>query len=577
MGNTVTAPETTLPEMNVRNGDITTSTHNDAVSFLMNRGYKGDFRKIQLILSAENLRYGREFLSKCKCNPIAVVYKITDADTLEEIGRTEVRMNSRNPVWMDNIFSFHMIRRGADTLVFRVYHVDEEDFRLSGDVYSSFSTSEMLKLKEKNLIGEATCVQLELFEPPRRLCSELSLQKTQGRGTLTVRLEETVAAKQVVKMGLRCSEFKNKGFKSTRGHFLRILRSKNGVESVDTTIHETEVVMEDSNPTWKPIRLTTQSYQSKETHLVIECVEANSNGRSQAIIGKLDTSVTKLKTLRDGSVGQDFSIPSPHQDPLKKPTAQLFVDNFVETTLLRFSNYIKKESELKFIVAIDFAASNGDPSLPTSLHYINPSRKKNAYQEALFEVGNVIESFKSDSCIHVWGFGGIPVGNVGSDWFDSNGSASETKVKGCKGILSAYSRAVQEIRHGSSPAATFGQIITKASRLPGDQTKYSVLVIITAGVPADIQDSIDAVVGASDCPLSIVIVGLGGADFENMKLLDANNRSGPLRSGTGNKAERGIVQFIPWCQLQGGQISIVNKLFDEFAQQLSTYCGNKEK
>ncbi|RZC93698.1 hypothetical protein C5167_016327 [Papaver somniferum] len=530
MGNTVTAPETTLPEMNVRNGDITTSTHNDAVSFLMNRGYKGDFRKIQLILSAENLRYGREFLSKCKCNPIAVVYKITDADTLEEIGRTEVRMNSRNPVWMDNIFSFHMIRRGADTLVFRVYHVDEEDFRLSGDVYSSFSTSEMLKLKEKNLIGEATCVQLELFEPPRRLCSELSLQKTQGRGTLTVRLEETVAAKQVVKMGLRCSEFKNKGFKSTR-----------------------------------------------ETHLVIECVEANSNGRSQAIIGKLDTSVTKLKTLRDGSVGQDFSIPSPHQDPLKKPTAQLFVDNFVETTLLRFSNYIKKESELKFIVAIDFAASNGDPSLPTSLHYINPSRKKNAYQEALFEVGNVIESFKSDSCIHVWGFGGIPVGNVGSDWFDSNGSASETKVKGCKGILSAYSRAVQEIRHGSSPAATFGQIITKASRLPGDQTKYSVLVIITAGVPADIQDSIDAVVGASDCPLSIVIVGLGGADFENMKLLDANNRSGPLRSGTGNKAERGIVQFIPWCQLQGGQISIVNKLFDEFAQQLSTYCGNKEK
>ena len=39
----------------------------------------------------------------------------------------------------------------------------------------------------------------------------------------------------------------------------------------------------------------------------------------------------------------------------------------------------------------------------------------------------------------------------------------------------------------------------------------------------DIQASIDAIVSASGLPLSIIIVGVGGADFSTMSQLDADD------------------------------------------------------
>ncbi|KAI3858394.1 hypothetical protein MKW92_004677 [Papaver armeniacum] len=527
-------------------------------------------------------------LLTANCNPMVVVFKKASDGTLKEIGRTEVRMNSRDPVWINNIFAFHQYHVPTDELVFRVYHVENEDLDLPGNVYSTFSTSQMLEPDEKNYIGEASCVQLDIVTQQGR-CLKLQLHRAHGdteiRGILSVHVEETFAAKQVVEMELRCSKVENKGFMSKSDPFLRILRSKEGV---DTAIHETEVVRDDSNPTWKPIRLTTQHFQSKasisffyfshfyicnDTPLVIECFDFNSSG-SHAIIGKLCTSVTELELLHHKKVGTNFCTPSPRKDQLKLLKPQLFVDNYTEKALHSFSDYIDSGFELRFIVAVDFAASNGDPCLPTSLHHIDPSEKLNAYQQAISKVGRVIECSECDPRILVWGFGGIPAGSVVSDCFDLNGSAGETKVEGSKGILSAYSRALQTISLGS-PAARLGEVIMKASELACDQTTYTVLVIITAGVLADIQESIDALVGASHRPLSIVIVGVGDAGFNDMEILDADNGI-PLKSRTGQVAARDIVQFVPWCKLQGRQISVVQELVDELPGQFLTYMQSRD-
>lgn len=43
-------------------------------------------------------------------------------------------------------------------------------------------------------------------------------------------------------------------------------------------------------------------------------------------------------------------------------------------------------------IAIDFTGSNGDPRIPTSLHYINP-RGYNEYLSAIWAVGNVIQDY----------------------------------------------------------------------------------------------------------------------------------------------------------------------------------------
>lgn len=78
--------------------------------------------------------------------------------------------------------------------------------------------------------------------------------------------------------------------------------------------------------------------------------------------------------------------------------------------------------------------------------------------------------------------------------------------------------------------------------------QYFVLLIITDGVITDMDETRSAIVHASRLPMSIIIVGVGGADFSAMEFLDGDD--GILRSATGEAAMRDIVQFVPFRQFQ---------------------------
>ena len=64
-------------------------------------------------------------------------------------------------------------------------------------------------------------------------------------------------------------------------------------------------------------------------------------------------------------------------------------------------------------------------------------------------------------------------------------------------------------------------------------------------------DTREAIVRASYQPLSIIIVGVGNADFTDMQILDGDD--GVLRSPKGEPVLRDIVQFVPLGNfLKGG-------------------------
>lgn len=56
------------------------------------------------------------------------------------------------------------------------------------------------------------------------------------------------------------------------------------------------------------------------------------------------------------------------------------------------------------------------------------------------------------------------------------------------------------------------------------------------------------IVGNTNLPLSIIIVGVGNADFTNMNILDGDNG---LFDSKGRKANRDFVQFVPFNQVSG--------------------------
>lgn len=78
--------------------------------------------------------------------------------------------------------------------------------------------------------------------------------------------------------------------------------------------------------------------------------------------------------------------------------------------------------------------------------------------------------------------------------------------------------------------------------------QYFTLLIITDGVISDMDETRHAIVQASKLPMSIIIIGVGNADFSAMEFLDGDNRV--LRSHTGEEASRDIVQFVPFREFR---------------------------
>lgn len=61
-------------------------------------------------------------------------------------------------------------------------------------------------------------------------------------------------------------------------------------------------------------------------------------------------------------------------------------------------------------------------------------------------------------------------------------------------------------------------------------------------------DTREAIVHASHLPMSVIIVGIGNADFSDMQMLDGDD--GILRSPKGEPVLRDIVQFVPFCNFK---------------------------
>ena len=89
-------------------------------------------------------------------------------------------------------------------------------------------------------------------------------------------------------------------------------------------------------------------------------------------------------------------------------------------------------------MAVDYTASNGEPTQPNSLHYLGPN---NQYESAIFNVGQVVEPYDSDRQFPVFGFGGIPrhMGlNAVSHCFAMNGNMAMPNIEGIQQIVGTY-------------------------------------------------------------------------------------------------------------------------------------------
>uniref|UniRef100_H2L6L4 Copine family member 9 n=1 Tax=Oryzias latipes TaxID=8090 RepID=H2L6L4_ORYLA len=186
----------------------------------------------------------------------------------------------------------------------------------------------------------------------------------------------------------------------------------------------------------------------------------------------------------------------------------------------------------------------GNPSQPTSLHYMSPYQM-NAYAMALKAVGEIIQDYDSDKLFPAYGFGAkLPPDGKISHAFPLNGDGDHPNCVGIEGVLEAYFQSLRTVQlYGPT---NFAPVINKVANCAAeitDGSQYFVLLMITDGVISDMVQTKEAVVNAAALPLSIIIVGVGPAEFDAMEELDGDE----VRvSSRGRLAERDIVQFVPF-------------------------------
>lgn len=517
---------------------------------------------VQLSFQASGLR-NRDVMSTS--DPMLVVYGIAQGGQEEELGRSETIPNTLNPKWVYHLtieYRFEEIQ----PLRFVVYDVDSN--------YKE-KTSDKFRLEKQDFLGEVKTTLAEILASPPHVLTRplqaglIGTDLVRPTGTLTIRAEEVgneFGRPEEVELALRGTNLENMETFSKSDPFLRI--SKLAADGAWTPVYQTEEIPNNLNPTWKPFSRTLQQIcnGNKDRTLLLECYDYNSNGKHK-LIGGVKTTVNQLQELCLGRTSLTLTRQTKVAKTANKSRGSLFVSTCKITPVVTFLDYVFGGCEISFFVAVDFTASNGNPRSPGSLHYIDPTGRPNAYQTAVQAVGGVLQYYDTDKRFPCWGFGGKVNGSV-SHCFPLNNNVGRPEVEGIEGIQAAYYQAVYSVElYGPT---WFAPVIRQAAAIAAEfqrQHKYFVLLIITDGAILDMQDTVAAIVEASYLPLSLLIVGVGNADFSAMDFLDSDDKK--LTTQTGRVALRDIVQFVP---IRGGSLeSAAKKLLKELPDQLLSY------
>ncbi|XP_036376796.1 copine-3-like isoform X1 [Megalops cyprinoides] len=510
--------------------------------------------KVELTMSCENLLDMDVF---SKSDPLCVLLMNTSGAQWYEIDRTEKVMNCLNPKFAKKFvvdYYFELVQK----MKFAVYDIDNNTYDLSDD----------------DFLGELECTLGQIVSS-RKLTRPLVLKnkKPAGKGTITICAEE-ISDNRAVNFEVDARKLDKKDFFGKSDPYLEFYRQ---TETGWQLAHRTEVVKRNLNPSWRPFRIPLQSLCGGDMQrpIKVECYDYDRDG-SHDLIGIFETNMERLQQA-SRSAPAEFDCINMKKKQKKRNYKNSGVVSVKVCQVVKeysFLDYIMGGCEINFIIGVDFTASNGNPMSPDSLHYISP-QGVNEYLSAIWSVGQVIQDYDSDKLFPAFGFGAqIPPTWQVSHEFPLNFNPANPFCAGIEGVVEAYRMCLPQVKlYGPT---NFSPIINHVAHFGAEATQqktasqYFVLLIITDGVITDMDQTCAAIVNASKLPMSIIIVGVGGADFGAMEILDGDDAR--LQSPTGEMAVRDIVQFVPYRKFQNApKEALAQSVLAEIPGQVVTY------
>ncbi|OMJ92020.1 hypothetical protein SteCoe_5339 [Stentor coeruleus] len=477
--------------------------------------------KVDIFLLAKNLM-DRDTFSKS--DPfLTLSQQLTPGGPYTVIGSTEVIKNNLNPNW-NTSFQLDYCFEAKQPLRFAIYDFDN---------------------RASDSLGTVNVLLSELVR------KKTSFFKLENEGKLIVRVEEVRESKEKYLLSLRGIGLDKKDTFGKSDPYLIFYRSLGHNQWIEAK--RTEVVKNTLDPIWTPIELTDhQLCNSDRTKPIkVECYDWDQVG-SDEFIGFFETTLSSLTTP-----GSTFKLLSQAKNRF---SGTILVSDCHVKKSLSFIDYLHNGLQISFSIAIDFTQS----------HILTETQTSDDYENAIWEIGSILETYDSDKKISVYGFGGKPPGESLSQCFPLTGDSSCPYVNGTSGILKIYQSSKDKISQSITGDLHYiiDETILAASSISSNN-EYFILLILTNGEISDIDQTINSIVKASGLPISIIILGIGNSDFNSMKKLDYDE--GVLIDDSGNKALRDIVQFVNYNSFQGRITRLANEVLKEVPNQVISY------
>jgi len=502
---------------------------------------------VQLLLSCEGVK-SRDVASKS--DPFAEL-QVFDAsrETWQSLGRTNYLSNVSSGAWAEAFttkFIFEQVQR------FQVQVMDHD------------------KHSNHDHLGTAA---FTLGDVMGSRGQSLKVPLATGCGSVTVSAEHSNSSGGVLRLKLSGKKFESKdwgGFGSSDPYFVL----EREINSTWTRVHQSEWKDNSSSPSWKPCKLSLDHLCrcNLDTPLKLAVYDHDENTKDD-LIGE---AMTTVRALVEGS--GTLQIPMVHPPTRSKYQKssynhsglvlvnQASVHRSPTSMLL---DYIAGGLQLNLVVGIDFTLSNGPPNSPDSLHY-RRSDHMNQYQTAIHQVGSILQSYDSNGMVPAYGFGGEFRGNT-NHGFPLNGNDNAPECHGIDGILEAYESALAHVP--LSGPTIFSPLLSKAisTATPLSQLRenpaYQIVLILTDGAICDMDATISSVRQASELPMSIIIIGIGNANFGRMEDLDGDHKA---------YAKRDIVQFVPFSDFLDKPDRLSEEVLKELPSQIVNYFQSYE-
>ncbi|XP_050548906.1 copine-8-like [Daktulosphaira vitifoliae] len=512
---------------------------------------------VELSLACRGLS-GSDILSKS--DPMCVTYiQQFNKSQWTEFHRTETVKNNEDPNFVSKVLISYRFEE-RQPLMFEIYDSDSKSKDLSAH----------------DFLGTVTTTLGQLVTTKRNKIQLKGRDDNLKQGFLIITVEELCSNNDEVILELKGLKLDKKDFFGKSDPFLEFFKLTDTGNY--TLVHKTDVIKNTLSPHWKrfiiPIKILCNGDYDRTLKII--CFDWNSSG-DHSLIGEFHTT---LKGLLEPNA--TFKCINGKKKEKKKDytdSGEIYVTYANVEKTYSFLEYIQGGTEIHCTVAIDFTGSNGLPSHPKSLHFIN-NLTMNSYEQAIWSIVSIIEDYDTDKQFPVLGFGAKipPYGQVSHEFF-VNMSVDNPHCFSVRGVLDAYRNCIKLVQlYGPTNFAPVINHVTRIAQHNQGGNGYFILLILTDGVITDMQETVQAIVTASRLPISIIIVGIGNAEFDSMEELDSDKKM--LKTVDGVKAERDIVQFVPFNKYYNQDPSVANlylakEVLAEVPKQFLSYMKSK--